>query len=79
MAGTDSDQLLQDFWEMYDKEACSRERYFPDQDKFDARMRSLLSLKSSFTSQELFFMFHMAYAEKMNDKRISAASDLIIY
>lgn len=79
LAGVDSNKLLQKFWEMYDEESGDRERIFPNQDKFDARMRSLLRLKSSFTSQELFVMFHMAYAEMFTDKPIPDASELIIY
>lgn len=79
LAGFDSDKVLQNFWEMYDEEAGSREQFFPDQDKFEARMRSLLCLKDNFTSQELFIIFHIAYAEMFSGKPISKLSDLIIY
>ena len=79
LAGVDSNKLLQKFWEMYDEESGDREQVFPNQDKFDAKMRNLLKLKSSFTSQELFVMFHMAYAEMFTNKPILDVSELIIY
>lgn len=79
LASIDSDKVLQTFWTMYDEEAGNRERVFPEQDKFEVKMRSLLRLKNRFTSQELFIVFHIAYAEMFSDKALSDLSDLIIY
>lgn len=79
LSGIDSDKVLQIFWAMYDEEAGSREWFFPNRDKFDVKMRSLLRLKHRFTSQELFILFHIAYAEMVSDKSFSDLSNLIIY
>lgn len=79
LAGIDSDKVLQIFWEMYDAEADSRVQIFTNLDKFNAKMRSLLRLKRCFTSQELYILFHVAYAEMVSDQSLSDVSNLIVY
>ena len=71
LAGCDSDEVLSHFWEMYDQEAGTRERYFPLKERFENSMRRLLQLKPRFTSQELFVLFHIAYVEMEEDKIIT--------
>lgn len=74
----DSDEILSAFWEMYNEEAQSKEWYFPNPKKFDRKAKQLLSLKEKFTSQELFVLFHIAYAEMLG-REISDISKMVIY
>lgn len=73
-----ADEILTKFWEMYNEEAGSKDRYF-DTNKFEASARRLLRLKERFTSQELFVLFHIAYAEMLNSKMIEDIANRIIY
>lgn len=52
---------------------------FTDWDKFEKSTKELLSLKESFTSQELFMIFHIAYAEMVNDEKIADIGQKVIY
>ncbi|MBD5449607.1 MAG: hypothetical protein HDR28_05535 [Lachnospiraceae bacterium] len=79
LAGFEADEVLPRFWEMYNEEAGSKERYFPLLDKFEASAKRLLRLKKRFTSQELFVLFHIAYAEMLNNKMIEDITNLTIY
>lgn len=79
LAGVEAKNILPTFWKMYNEEACSKEKYFPYPEKFEARVERLLSLKERFTSQELFVLFHIAYAETLSDKQITDISSLVIY
>lgn len=48
-------------------------------DKFEWNMRYLLGLKEQFTSQELFLIFHIAYAGMKSETKITDISDKVIY
>lgn len=48
-------------------------------DLFEKSVKRLLSLKDSFSSQELFVVFHIAYAEMMSGEKIEDISNKIIY
>lgn len=67
---------MPNFWEMYNEGMGSKE--FTDPLSFEKRAKQLLSLKKRFTSQELFVLFHIAYAE-MAGSKISDISKLVIY
>ncbi len=75
-----SSDLLEVFWELYQKESIegSIERTFSNQERFDSKMRELLRFSDQFTSQELFVMFHLAFAA-MHGREISNLEDVIIY
>lgn len=79
LAHIDADEVLSGFWEMYNAEAGSKEKYFPSPDLFDASVKRMLRLKKRFTSQELFVLFHIAYMEMMSGKRVEDIGELIIY
>lgn len=79
LAGINSEEILASFWEMYDEEWGSREQYFSNLKGFNISATRLLKLKNYFTSQELFVLFHIAYAEMRSGKRITNITSLIIY
>lgn len=79
LANIDSDQILSAFWAMYNQEACEQERGFPNPGKFETCAEKLLKLKKRFTSQELFVLFHIAYAEMLNGKPIKDISAMVVY
>lgn len=74
-----SDEVLQNFWEMYDEESGNRENDFPNREKFESSLRHFLRKKQSFTSQELFVMFHIAYSEMLGKEGVHDIQWLIIY
>ena len=78
LAHLDADEILCRFWDMFDEEAGNRERYF-NCEKFETSVKRFLKYKQRFTSQELFILFHAAYAEMVSDKQVSDLSQLIIY
>ena len=80
LAGKKSSELMEDFWRLYKIEAedGAVERDFPNREKFIKKMEELLKLGDSFTSQELFVMFHIAY-EAMYGRKILNLKDMIIY
>ena len=55
----DSNNILSDFWKMYKKEQEQAEIFDPD--AFNSKMNQLLSLYKSFSPQELFVVFHVAF------------------
>lgn len=79
LANVASDKVMPIFWEMFDAESGSMAISFVSAEIFEARAKSLLSLKESFTSQELFVLFHIAYIEMINSRPISDISKLVIY
>lgn len=79
LAYMDSDEILSRFWEMYDEEAGSKDNYFKSVDRFEESVRRLVGLKKSFTSQELFVLFHVAYVEMLSGERLEDVSKLVIY
>ncbi len=79
LSNIDSDKILPEFWEMYDDEACSRERYFQDSERFEESVKRMIQIKKRFTSQELFVIFHIAYIEMLSGEQVVDISKLIIY
>lgn len=79
LAGMDSADILQEFWTMYNYESSSKEQDFPNVEKFNESMKKYLKLKKRFTSQELFVLFHIAYAEMISGEVISDISEATIY
>lgn len=79
LAGIPSDNLLERFWEMYNCEACEKEGDFPNPERFNKIIKKYLHLKKSFTSQELFVLFHLAYAQMLNGESETDISKLVIY
>lgn len=79
LANCSANKILQAFWTMYDAEAGSRRRDFPDQEKFEASVKRLCSHKKAVTSQELFVIFHIAYAEMISGVQTADISKLVIY
>ncbi len=79
LANMDSDKVLDAFWEMYDEEAGSRDMYFLNKDGFEKSAKRLLGLKESFTSQELFVLFQVAYAEMCGGERMEDVSKRVVY
>lgn len=80
LAEEKSADILDDFWNLYKREAGEKavSAYFPDKGRFERKMNELLNLRSQFTSQELFVIFHMAY-EAMYGREISDLEDIVIY
>lgn len=74
-----SDEIVQNFWEMYDEESGNREKDFPDQDQFESCLGRFLRVKRSFSSQELFVMFHIAYAAMLTGEELPDIRHLVIY
>ena len=79
LANIDSDKVMPLFWEMYDVEASSGDIVFLHPEIFEERVKSFLSLKERFTSQELFVLFSIAYIEMIDSRHISDVSKLVIY
>lgn len=79
LANIDSNEVLDRFWKMYDEEAQTKETYFTDLELFEKSMRRLLGLRKSFTSQELFVLFQVAYAEMKRGEQIQNISKLVLY
>ena len=79
LANINSDKVIPLFWEMYGAEASSDDILFPHPEIFEERVKSFLSLKERFTSQELFVLFFTAYIETISSRHISDVSKLIIY
>lgn len=79
LAYLNSEKILEQFWEMYNHELAWRKVFdFPSLEKFEKKAKQLLGLKKWFTSQELFVLFHIAYAE-MSGREIVDISKLVIY
>lgn len=52
---------------------------FPYWSRFEESMERWLCLRESFTSQELFMIFHVAYTEMMSGEKITDLSQKVIY
>ena len=79
LANIDSDKVMLLFWEIYGAEASSDDIVFLHPEIFEERVKSLLSLKERFTSQELFVLFFTAYIEMISSRHILDVSKLVIY
>lgn len=67
-------------WTIYQRmtEGDAKIQINPDKEKFYRKMEELLKLSDCFTSQELFVMFHIAYAS-MFGREIQDIGNVIIY
>lgn len=79
LANVVSNEVLRSFWEMYDAEMGNKKVTFPYLEIFEDTVKKLLGLKERFTSQELFVLFYIAYAEMLDGGRMSNISNLVIY
>lgn len=79
LAHIDSSELLNEFWRMYNDEAQSKEVFFKNPVQFESCIKRFSELKSSFTSQELFVLFQIAYVEMINSHNITDIDKRIIY
>lgn len=80
LANIDSDKVMPLFREMYGAESGGKDTYaILCSEIFEERVKSLLSLKERFTSQELFVLFSIVYIEKISNRQISDVSKFIIY
>lgn len=70
----------QEVWAIYQRmtEKDVKIQINPDKEKFIRKMKELLKISDHFTSQELFVMFHIAYAA-MLDREIPDIGEVIIY
>lgn len=80
LAEEQSDDILSDFWALYQSEVGAEviERDFSDKEKFNQKMIELLSLSDYFTSQELFVMFHLANST-MFGREVKNLNSTVIY
>lgn len=79
LANLRSDEILPAFWAMYEQEACELQKDFPAPERFETCVKKILALRKRFTSQELFLLFHIAYAEMLNGTALEDISALVVY
>lgn len=80
LAGKKSDDIYQTFTKMCREElAFQWENEFADWDAFEKSLKRLLSMKESFTSQELFVVFHVAFTEMLCGYKVTDLNAKIIY
>ena len=80
LAGERSENILKIFKKLCNEEfAFCLEGEFTCWDQFERSAKTLLSLRETFTSQELFVIFHIAYAEMLCGYRITDLPQKIIY
>lgn len=74
------ENILSAFWELYQNESANDDLFSDNHRKelFNRKMAELLKLDRSFTSQELFVMFHIAY-EAMFGREIPDPAKMVIY
>lgn len=76
-----SENIVDSFWQIFNLEAnldCL-DWNFPDREKFNIKLRSLLTLSDKFSSQELFIIFTLAYEAMFDSSRLDDISDKVIY
>lgn len=80
LAGERAENILRVFKKMCQEELAFRmEDEFTCWDEFERRIKELLSSKEFFTSQELFVILHIAYAEMLCGYKITDLHQKIIY
>lgn len=79
LAHLPSDEVLDRLQEMSEGEAREVRFLFSSWDEFVENAQKLLKLKGSFTSQELFVLFHIAYAEMAAGKQAEEISKRTVY
>jgi len=79
LAEESGSNILQAFWKIYDAITTQETKVFSCRKGiFNKKFEELLTYKDSFTSQELFVLIHIAYAEAWGQK-ISCLQDVLIY
>lgn len=73
------ENILKIFKSIIDDFVIDADHIFYAWDKFEENMRDLLALKEQFTSQELFVIFHSAYAGMINGMKMAEISEMVIY
>lgn len=79
LANEKAENILTELTEMLADETGDISVVFPDWDKFARSAEMLLKQKEKFTSQELFLIFRIAYAEMVKGERLAEISQKIIY
>lgn len=80
LSGEKAENILESFREIYSEEANAekKECIFPEKEKFERKLQSLLALSEKFSAQELFVIFMAAY-EAMFDRETENMADKVIY
>lgn len=79
LAEESSSNILQAFWKIYDTITTQEAKVFSRRKGiFNKKFQELLAYKDSFTSQELFVLIHIAYAEAWGTK-MSCMQNILIY
>lgn len=79
LANEKAENIVGAFKNMIDSFFADSAHIFADWDKFKENLEELIALKEQFTSQELFLIFHIAYAATMNGRKIEEVSGKVIY
>ncbi len=80
LANEKPQDILKSFKKMFNEEYIFQlERNIACWDEFQKGAEPWLSLKNHFSSQELFIIFHIAYAEMTSGMKITDLSDKVIY
>lgn len=79
LAQEKAENILRIFKNTVDSFVADADRIFYAWDRFEENVRELLALKEQFTSQELFLIFHIAYAGMINGTKITDISGKVIY
>lgn len=80
LANEKSKNILKVFKNILEEEyAFELEHSIACWNEFQRRAEALLSLKEKFSSQELFVIFHIAYAEMMSGENLTDISSKVIY
>ncbi len=81
LSGEKAECIQELFWQIYYAEANPKyfQRDFPNKEKFDKKMSSLLTMADRFTSQELFMILTLAYEAMFDNRGTEDLSDKVIY
>lgn len=79
LANEKSENIMKSFKRLFMEELAFIDGEIPSWGIFEKNMEILLSVKDNFSSQELFVIFHIAYAEMMDAEKITDVNDKIIY
>lgn len=80
LANERPERILTSFKNMLEDEyGLQLERNIACWDEFQRSAQALLSLKAQFSSQELFIIFHIAYAEMISGEKITDIYSKVIY
>ena len=79
LANEKAENIVGAFKDMVNRYVVDADYVFSDWVQFQANMEELLAYKEQFTSQELFLIFHIAYAAMMSGRKIADVSPKVIY